>query len=61
MNEEQLKIAAAITEPLTHVDDIIERTGFSPAKVLAGLTMLQLKGFVRQESGKRFSLNIKSK
>ena len=61
LNEEQLKIAAAITEPLTHVDDIIERTGFSPAKVLAGLTMLQLKGFVRQESGKRFSLNIKSK
>ena len=61
LNEEQLKIIAAITKPQTHVDDIIELTGLAPARVLAGLTILQLRGLVRQESGKRFSLNIKSK
>jgi DNA processing protein len=59
LNEDQLKIISAIPAPRTHVDDIIERTGLSPAKVLAGLTLLQLRGLVRQESGKRFSLNIK--
>ena len=59
LNEGQLKIISAIPEPRTHVDDIIEKTGLSPAKVLAGLTLLQLRGLVRQESGKRFSLNIK--
>ncbi len=59
LNEDQLKIISAIPSPLTHVDDIIERTGLSPAKTLAGLTLLQLRGIVRQDSGKRFSLNIK--
>ena len=43
------------------MDDIIEKTGLSPARTLAGLTLLQLRGFVRQESGKRFSLKIKIK
>lgn len=60
LNEGQLEIISAISAPRTHVDDIIEKTGMSPAKVLAGLTLLQLRGLVRQESGKRFSLNIKS-
>jgi DNA processing protein len=61
LSPEQLSIAAAITAPGTHVDDIIERTGLSVARVLAGLTMMQLRGIVRQEGGKRFSLNIKVK
>ena len=61
LNEDQLKIISAITAPQTHVDDIIEKTGLSPARTLAGLTLLQLRGFVRQESGKRFSLKIKIK
>lgn len=61
LSDEQLSIVSAISEPATHVDDIIERTGLSPAKTLAGLTILQLKGFVKQESGKRFTLNIKMK
>lgn len=59
LNEGQLKIISAISAPRTHVDDIIEKTELPPAKVLAGLTLLQLRGLVRQESGKRFSLNIK--
>lgn len=61
LNEEQLKIVSAIKSPNTHVDDIIDCTGLTPAKVLAGLTILQLKGMVKQESGKRFTLNILTK
>lgn len=57
----QLKIVAAITERHTHVDDIIERCGLPAAEVLGELTMLQIKGFVSQEPGKRFSLNITQK
>ena len=61
LNEDQLKIVSAIKSPNTHVDDIIDCTGLTPAKVLAGLTILQLKGMVKQESGKRFTLNILTK
>jgi predicted Rossmann fold nucleotide-binding protein DprA/Smf involved in DNA uptake len=50
-----------MTAPNMHVDDIIEKTGMAPAKVLAELTMLQLRGYVTQESGKRFTLNIRTK
>ena len=57
----QLKIIAAMEEETVHVDTIIERSGLAPAKVLAELTLLQIKGYVRQETGKRFTLNIKMK
>lgn len=61
LNPNQLKIIEAINEPSMHVDTIIERSGIAPAKVLAELTILQIKGYVRQEAGKRFTLNIKMK
>ena len=59
LSENQLKIVAAIDAPSVHVDDIIERTGLPAAAVLSELTLLQIKGFVTQESGKRFTLNIR--
>ena len=58
LTAEALGVVAAIDRPLTHVDDIIERTGMSAAAVLSELTMLELDGIVTQETGKRFSLNI---
>ncbi len=58
LSQAQLAIVGAIVTPHTHVDDIIERTGLPSAQVLGELTMLQVKGYVSQESGKRFSLNI---
>lgn len=60
LSESQMKIVSVMETPSMHVDDIIEKSGFSPARVLADLTMLQLKGVVSQEKGKRFTLNIKS-
>ena len=61
LNETQLAIVSAITEKSTHIDDIIERTSLPAAQVLGELTMLQIKGYVSQEPGKRFSLNISQK
>jgi len=61
LNEDQLKIITAIEGDDTHIDDIIEKTGLSTAKVLAQLTVLEIRGFVRRSAGRRISLNIKSK
>ena len=61
LNEEQLKIIGAVEGENTHIDDIIERTGLSTAKVLAQLTILEIKGFVRRSAGRCISLNIRSK
>ncbi|NCB74747.1 MAG: DNA-protecting protein DprA [Clostridia bacterium] len=58
LSERQLKIVSAVDEKSKHIDDIIEATGFSAAEVLSELTILQIKGFVTQENGKRFTLNI---
>lgn len=55
----QLQIVAVMKRPAMHVDDIIDLTGLDARSVLAELTFLQIKGYVRQEKGKRYSLSIK--
>ena len=60
LSEIQLKIIAALDGDSVHVDDIIEKTGLPSQQVLSELTMLQIGGYVTQEKGKRFSLNIKA-
>ena len=59
LNENQLKIIGAMDKASMHVDDIIDLSRLPAATVLSELTMLQIKGFVRQEQGKRFTLNIR--
>ncbi len=61
LNAEQLQIISAIEGDDTHIDDLIERTGLSTAKVLSQLTILEIKGYVQRSAGRRISLNIKSK
>ena len=61
LNEDQLAIIAAIEKDASHIDDIIERTGLSTARVLSQLTILEIKGFIRREAGKRIVLNIAKK
>ena len=58
LTDDQLKIITAIDPGSTHIDDITERTGLSTSRVLAQLTVLEIKGFVRREAGRRFALNI---
>ena len=61
LSETQLKIVAALSEGTLPVDDIIERVQLSAGAVLSDLTILQIKGFVSQESGKRFTLKVRAK
>lgn len=58
LTENQLKIISVMDKPSMHVDDIIDAAALSASAVLSELTILQIKGFVTGESGKRFTLNI---
>ena len=60
LTETQLKIVSVLDSRSKHVDDIISQSGLSAPIVLSELTIMQIKGFVSQESGKRFTLNIKA-
>lgn len=57
LTEDQLKIIAAIDSDAVHIDDIIETTGLPTATVLAQLTLLEIRGFVRRQAGRRITLN----
>ena len=59
LSTEQLEIITAIGKGKQHIDDIIDATGYPAAKVLAQLTVLEIKGYISRSAGKRISLNIK--
>ena len=42
-------------------DDLIERTQIPARRVLSALTLLQIQGYVTEESGKRFRAAVKLK
>lgn len=58
LSENQLKIIGVMDRASMHVDDIIDLCMLPASVVLSELTMLQIKGFVQQEQGKRFTLNM---
>ena len=53
---DEQKIVSALTREPRPVDDVIAETGLPTAKMLATLTLLQVKGIVKQHPGKRISL-----
>ena len=53
---EEQKIVSCLTKEPRPVDDVIAETGLPTAKMLAVLTLLQVKGVVKQHPGKRISL-----
>ena len=61
LNVDQLRIISAIEKDATHIDDIVETTGLGTAKVLAQLTVLEIKGYIRREAGRRVALKITKK
>lgn len=61
LSEDQLKIVSAIGKDASHIDDIVEETGLGAARVLAQLTVLEIKGFIRREAGRRVALNFTKK
>ena len=58
LTERQLQIVSAMEKPSMHVDDIIDATDLPASAVNSELTILQIKGFVSAEAGKRFTLNV---
>ena len=42
-------------------DDLVERTQIPARRVLSALTLLQIQGYVLEESGKRFKAAVKLK
>ena len=56
LSENEQKILSVLTEPEMQVDDIILESELPASAVLSALTLLQIKGAVRQSSGKRFTL-----
>ena len=53
---DEQKIVSCLTKEPRVVDDVIAETGLPTAKMLATLTLLQVKGIVKQHPGKRISL-----
>ena len=53
---DEQKIVSALTREPRPVDDVIAETGLPTARMLATLTLLQVKGIVKQHPGKRISL-----
>jgi DNA processing protein len=59
LSPEQQRIISAIAQGNEHIDDIIEATEYSTAKVLSQLTVLEIKGIISRSAGKRIVLNMK--
>ncbi len=59
LTSDECAIVSVLEEGQKHVDDIIAGSGLPAARILASLTLLEVKGYVIQQPGKRFDLNMK--
>ncbi len=55
-NSQEKAIVLALKEGEALVDDVIAQTGLKTQEVLAGLTMLEIKGILRRLPGRRITL-----
>ena len=56
LTEDEMAVISAISGDVLHVDEIIEKCSLSAGSVLATLTLLEIRGCVKQKAGKRFYL-----
>lgn len=61
LDGDERAVAGVISRPDMPVDEIIEGSGLPASKVLTALTLLEIKGYASQRSGKRFTLNVSVK
>ena len=57
LSQDERKVLSALAQGERLVDDVIAETGIPTARMLAALTMLQIRGMIRQLPGKRISRN----
>ncbi len=60
LTQDEIKLVELLRGGQLHVDDIILQSGLSAARALSSLTLLEVKGYVTQQPGKRFDLNLKN-
>lgn len=61
LTDDQRDILLALHTGELVADDIAEQTGLPARRVLSALTVLQIQGLVREESGRRFCIAVKLK
>ena len=54
LTDDQRDILLALDGGAARADDLVERTQIPARRVLSALTLLQIQGYVSEESGKRF-------
>ena len=59
LTDDQRDILLALEKGPQVADDLVERTQIPARRVLAALTILQVQGFVAEESGKRFRATVR--
>ncbi len=58
LSSNEIAIIEAMNGNTVYVDDIILNSGLTAAQVLSGLTVLEIKGAVSREPGKRYSPHV---
>lgn len=61
LTDDQRDVLLALDGSAARADDLVERTQIPARRVLSALTLLQIQGYVSEESGKRFQARVKLK
>ena len=61
LTDDQRDVLLALDTGAARADDLVERTQIPARRVLSALTLLQIQGYVSEESGKRFQACVKLK
>ena len=61
LTDDQRDVLLALDGGAARADDLVERTQIPARRVLSALTLLQIQGYVSEESGKRFQASVKLK
>ena len=61
LTDDQREVLLALDGGAVQTDDLVERTQIPARRVLSALTVLQIQGYVTEESGKRFRAAVKLK
>ncbi|MBD5134062.1 MAG: DNA-protecting protein DprA [Clostridiales bacterium] len=61
LTDDQRELLLALDGGVVQADDLVERTQIPARRVLSALTLLQIQGYVTEESGKRFRAAVKLK
>ena len=56
--DDQIALLRAMQRGISQADDLIDETQIPTRRVLSALTMLEIEGCVKQESGRQFSLIV---